>query len=296
MRYGGRVNWLFGAVAAIASRDTQVRDDGVALLVRLAPRPEGSPRRLERRPVEIGVRVAQVESAPHVNDLWVPLEQCSFDAGSGLEPPGLEQARRGIAEARWRLEESRRVAREAEEAAAKVRAEADARMWSGWTDRQAVNSAEGTQDPTVRRRLPDVLKEKLDSTRALSQAMPGTRPSVLSLDDLEAWDARHQAVSDQLRHVLRVHGIQYLDSYPEWVSGVDGQWAEGLPERLVDPAWAALHRASVVFSAPVDSIADPFVDREGVIVQLLVGHGFITLSDVDRLHRYQSTHRPGLGH
>lgn len=272
-----------------------MRGDGVALLVRLALRPEGSPRRLERRPVEIGVRVAQVEGAPHVNDLWVPLEQCSFDAGSGLKPPGLEQACRGITEARLLLEETRRVAREAEEAAAKARAEADARMWSGWSDRRAVNSAEGTQDATGHYQLPDVLKEKLDSTRALSQTMPGTRPSVLSLADLDAWEAHRQAVSDQLRHVLRVHGIQYLDSYPEWVSGVDGQWAEGLPERLVDPAWAALHRASVVFSAPVDSIADPGVDREGVIVQLLVDHGFIALSGVARLHRYQSTHRPGLG-
>lgn len=97
-------------------------------------------------------------------------------------------------------------------------------------------------------------------------------------------------VSVHLRHVLRYHGIQYVDSYPEWIADTDGRWAEGLSTHLVDPAWAVVYLTGVVASGPVVSIADPNCDRDGRVIERLTQRGLIALIDSEGYDLYQSLH------
>lgn len=115
---------------------------------------------------------------------------------------------------------------------------------------------------------------------------------MLSPDDLVQWERLHGVVSIQLRHVLRVHGIQYSDSYPEWAADIDYPWFDGLPEHLLDPAAAALHRTTVVISGPLQSIEDPGVDPDRLVLERLIQQGFIAVSEVDGLQRYQTISSP----
>jgi hypothetical protein len=285
-RYGGNVTWLFGEHGNIASRDSRLQDDGFVLLVRPAGHRDGVPHWLERRDVEIGVRTR----VPRADDTWIPLNDCTFTSEGGVQLGPLGDARDAIAAER---EAARAAKQRADEHAADRASEAAKERNRGWTQREPDRQtpppidvpAVGLSPAEVERRAALVAKAAARSAR-----QPGPRPTVLGPTALARWEHTQGLVSVHLRHVLRYHGIQYIDSYPEWIADTDGRWTEGLPAHLVDPAWAVVYLTGVVASGPVASIADPSCDPDGLIIERLTQRGLLALADGGEYALYKSLH------
>jgi hypothetical protein len=255
-------------------------------------------------PVDIGVRRADLDGFKARPDQWAPLKECGFDPETGVQPPSLSEALAEVGEARRAelereqeaAEAARKSEREAEEAAAHDRERqraADAASRDDWRNQVAPGLAlvETTAVP------PDVLdlpkptaaqEQLLNELAAVNAKQQGLRPTVFSWADLDAWETRYGMVSNQLRFVLRIHGVSMVDSYPELIACADGGWAVGLPEHLVDPAWAVWYRVGCLFSARLEHIADPGVDPDRLVINALQRAGRVDLVNSAGIAMYRA--------
>jgi hypothetical protein len=117
---------------------------------------------------------------------------------------------------------------------------------------------------------------------------PGNFPVVFTVDDLAVWEAQYGLVAPEhgaWRRVLEHHDGPFAD----WVALMTDGWVTGLPEHLIDPAWAALYMTTMSLSGQVsvflgggDQDFDPNhpydpIDPEGLILQRLVNLSLVRL-------------------
>ena len=293
LRYGNNVTWLYDPVNPISSRDSTLTRDGIVLIVRIRPvdafgwKPQTE---FSRQPTDIGVKHKKFPT-DGASSQWWPLEQCTFTPVQGLQPPGYAAIRQGIADARLaekeQAAEAQRVANQAEADAQKARNEIAAAS--------AARQGQFMEELAGRRRKAD-LESAARRARNLADrgesTSLGTRPSnfpvVFTVDDLAVWEAQYGLVAPEhgaWRRVLEHHDGPFAD----WVALMTDGWVTGLPEHLIDPAWAALYLTTMSLSGQVsvflgggDQDFDPNhpydpIDSEGLILQRLVNLSLVSL-------------------
>lgn len=227
-------------------------------------------------------RTAEAEMARH-------MEVSREEAARRMEVARAEGARR-------------RAALAAEDAVAEqkrltAKAARDAVWASQEPQRQAAAKAEQEHLEQVREASEQRLaRAKSDAAariaRQLDRKTPAARsswyPTVWNLDDLAGWEIRHQLKAPENGAWWRVLS-HHDEPFAEWVALVADGWATGLPEHLVDPAWAALYLTSVSLAGKVcafigggDQDDDPLIpydpiDPEGIILDRLQALGLISL-------------------
>lgn len=326
-RYGGNVTWLFDPEHVIASRDHELNEHGVVQLVRLGARPADKDwSRLETAgswPVEIGRRAEGALGQPQ-NDIWFPLDECTFDPAHGLMTPGLVQAQRQVMENRRAAAEEQ--ARQQVEHAEKKRLLDEARRKAAeeqdrqWANERAARREDEPRVPVDELRRRDFAElargdehrlaaagkvvnldmwHRFASTRQMAApprpwpATPplGTRPTVLTPRHLEDWSARTgRTITPEGTWwtALVIHAADY----EWWTSQIDGRWAHQLRPDLVDPAWVALYLSTLESSGHVSKLAEPSGDPAGLAVRRLHDLGLIGINAKSRGQwTYRTLHR-----
>lgn len=113
-----------------------------------------------------------------------------------------------------------------------------------------------------------------------SVAMPGPRPRVFNLEMMAAWETHfglrytrggpwHQTIAKSDPETLR--------TFTSWI---DGRWQTGLPDHLVDPAWALLYRTTRDPSGPIDWLIDRSFDPQGSILHRMNACRLIRLYEI----------------
>lgn len=292
-RYGGNVTWLYDQVNAISSRDSTLTRDGIVLIVRIRPvdvfgwKPQTE---FSRQPIDIGVKHKKFPT-DGASSQWWPLEQCTFTPVQGLRPPGYAAIRQGIADARLaekeQAAEALRIAEQAEANAQRARNEIAAAT--------AARQGRFMEELASRRRKAD-LESAARRARNLAErghvaslgTRPGNFPVVFTLADLAIWEAQYLMVAPEhgaWRRVLEYH----MDRFADWVALMTDGWVTGLPEHLIDPAWAALYMTTMSLSGKVsvflgggDQDSDPMhpydpIDPEGLILQRMIDLSLVSL-------------------
>lgn len=275
-RYGGNVSWLFGDLAdSHSSRDAMLDEDGVVLMVRLQAdtHKPTSPAPADSACVEIGLRTAAHANERETTD-WFPLDACTFDAVDGIRTPGYVDRKATVDRHRAEQKAEAEQRRQAEEQAEEERRQREARraaLAAGMAEYERSRPGPTSGPP--------------------ARPMPGPRPTVLSMDDLLLWESRFGQSAAHGGPWLRVLE-HHAHSYARKTSLVDGSWATGLPEHLVDPAWAALFLTMIIVSGPVEAIVSEDMDPGGLIVDRLATLGLIATqpwAGIDSL-RYEVIH------
>jgi hypothetical protein len=288
-RYGRNVTWLFDPDRPITSRDTALATDETVLLVRLRPHSDEEattwPRQVD---IGIGIQVADVPGNPHTT-LWAHLETCTFTPTDGLCHPGRGEADQWITTAKETHQQAVAAQQEAERKIAEEQAAFEARLSADAQERaleryrqqsrqlakrraeveRTQKEAEAVDRPDVQTVPPSAVKNGPAERRSLY-------PVVWSLADLAGWEERnHMRVPEDGAwvRVLRHHH----DLFPDWAYQLRDQWAVGLPDELIDPAWATLYLLATSLSGQVPVFIDAEVDRDGTILRLLAKRGLISL-------------------
>jgi hypothetical protein len=293
-RYGGNVTWLYDPHNAISSRDSALARDSIVLLVRLRPAGGRTIREpqtgFSQQPIDIGLSFRLGDTDGGYTDWW-PLEECTFSPAEGLRPPGYAAAKQDVIDARRLRQERAEAEQRSVDKALAERQEVLREIAASERARQA----KFMQDLAVRRGKSE---QETAARRARNLAdrggVPGlgTRqgwhPVVYTLQDLAIWEAQHQMeapVHGAWRRVLEYHDGPYAD----WVALMTDGWATGLPEHLIDPAWAALYQTGTSMSGQVsvflgggDLDVDPLrpydpIDPQGLILARFVALGLVTL-------------------
>lgn len=285
-RYGRNVTWLFDPDRPITSRDTALSDNDMVLLVRLR-RDDTGPVTTGPRKVDIGIRVAQIADTPGTT-LWDPLEACTFTPADGLSHPRRGDADQHVTTAK---ENHRLAVAQEEEAQRKIVAEqSEFEAWLSAERQQAAIDRYQQQSRQLAKRRAAAERAKQGTVGGspepqsvpapVSKTGPAARhsfyPIVWSLADLSGWQERHHRVvpdDGAWARVLRHHH----DLFPDWAYQLRDQWAAGLPEDLIDPAWATLYLLSTSLSGQVSVFVDAEVDTDGMILQHLHKRGLINL-------------------
>jgi len=110
--------------------------------------------------------------------------------------------------------------------------------------------------------------------------MPGPRPRVFTIELMAAWETHfglrysrdgpwHQTIAKSDPETLR--------TFTSWI---DGRWQTGLPDHLVDPAWALLYRTTRDPSGPIDWLIDRSFDPQGSILHRMNACRLIRLYEI----------------
>ena len=120
----------------------------------------------------------------------------------------------------------------------------------------------------------------------------GSYPVVWNLDDLASWEAQHRLLAPEHGAWWRVLE-HHVGLFNDWVSYMNDGWAVGLPEHLIDPAWATLYLTTTssagmvsVFIGGGDEDRDPLhpndpIDPDGLILERLQNLGLVSLHGGD---------------
>jgi hypothetical protein len=268
-RYGGNVTWLFDPDKPITSRDSILTRDDIVLVVQLRPTHD-DPAPTGQRPIDVGIRTVNVGDIPGITD-WSPLKDCTFTPLDGLQHPGRDAAEKFIATAR----EEQRAAVEAVQRTA-AQAEANEAAEREERRRRAVERYRQESARVSAQRQSSSLEQDFASPSATNgpPVRPGSYPIIWSLNDLADWQDRHGLPVSRGGAWWRVLAY-YHDEFPGWAHSISDRWAAGLPEHLIDPAWATLFLMASSLSGQPDVFVDHKVDPEGLILQRLEALGLI---------------------
>jgi hypothetical protein len=286
-RYGRNVTWLFDPDRPITSRDTALADNDMVLLVQLRPEDDAEPVTTGPRKVNIGIRTADLPGTSGAT-LWSHLEACRFTPTGGLSHPGRGEAEQLVTTAKEKHRQSVAWMHEAIRKGAEIAAEFEAQQSAAAQQRAMERYLQQTRRLAKQRPAAGQAEqpEAIYSPAPIAEHTAGVKngptvrhslyPIVWTLADLAGWEERHHRTAPDGGAWVRVLRHHH-DLFPDWAYQLRDQWAAGLPEDLLDPAWATLYLLATSLSGRVTVFIDAEVDPDGLILEHLHKRGLISL-------------------